>query len=89
MICSWLSERLEISLHQYQLTCLSLIVKVTLNKFKFSTKLPLYDHFFSLNYQKIRNNFELQGVSDKVLDSKTYTTILNRLNVEEANQALR
>ena len=65
MICNWLSERLEISLHQYQLTCLSLIVK------------------------KIRNNFELQGVSEKILDSKTYSTILNRLNVEEANQALR
>lgn len=28
MVCAWLSERLEISLHAYQLACLSLIVKV-------------------------------------------------------------
>jgi hypothetical protein len=28
MICTWLSERMEISLHAYQLACLSLIVKV-------------------------------------------------------------
>jgi hypothetical protein len=65
MICAWLSERLEISLHAYQLACLSLIVK------------------------KIRNNFELQGVSEKILEVKTYASILSRLNVEEANQALR
>ena len=37
----------------------------------------------------MRNNFELQGVSEKVLDTKTYTAIINRFNVEEANQALR
>jgi calcium-dependent secretion activator len=29
LICTWLSERLEISLHQYQLGSLSLISKVT------------------------------------------------------------
>ena len=28
MISGWLSERLEISLHAYQLACLTLIVKV-------------------------------------------------------------
>jgi hypothetical protein len=37
----------------------------------------------------MRNNFELQGVSEKTLEIKTYTAILNRFNVEEANQALR
>ena len=31
----------------------------------------------------------MQGVTEKVLDSKTYQTIVNRLNVEEANQALK
>jgi hypothetical protein len=31
MICVWLSERLDISLHPYQLACLSLITKVSTN----------------------------------------------------------
>jgi len=31
LISSWLSERLEISLNTYQLSCMSLIVKVILN----------------------------------------------------------
>jgi hypothetical protein len=31
----------------------------------------------------------MQGVTEKVLESKTYVTVTNRLNVEEANQALK
>jgi calcium-dependent secretion activator len=65
LICAWLSERLDISLHPYQLACLSLIVK------------------------KIRNNYELQGVQEKILDSKTFLSVNNRLTVEETNQTLR
>ena len=37
----------------------------------------------------MRTNFELQGVSEKVLDIKTYAGIISRLGVEETNQALR
>lgn len=65
MVSAWLSERLEISLHAYQLACLTIIVK------------------------KIRKDFEMQGVPEKTLETKIYSSILSRLNVEEANQALR
>lgn len=66
LISSWLSERMEICLHAYQLACLTLIVK------------------------KIRGDFELQGVdAEVILDSKTYNSIISRINVEEANQALK
>jgi len=66
LISSWLSERMEICLHPYQLACLTMIVK------------------------KVRSDFELQGVdAECVLDTATYNSILSRINVEEANQALK
>jgi hypothetical protein len=46
MISGWLSERLEISLHPYQLACLSLIVKVSylilIFKYNFTLNLKIY-----------------------------------------------
>ncbi|PVD24731.1 hypothetical protein C0Q70_15216 [Pomacea canaliculata] len=64
MICDWLTDRLDLSLHPYQLTCL-----MTINRKCFS-------------------DFELQGVPENVLNSKTYQTICSRLQVEEATQSV-
>ncbi|XP_015602343.1 calcium-dependent secretion activator isoform X2 [Cephus cinctus] len=64
MLCNWLSERLDHSLHLYQCTCLAHIVK------------------------KIYSDFELQGVTEDKLNSKTYQTIFQRMQTEEATCAL-
>lgn len=64
MLCNWLSERLDHSLHLYQCTCLAHIVK------------------------KIYSNFELQGVMEEKLNTKTYQTIDKRMKTEEATCAL-
>ncbi|XP_044576566.1 calcium-dependent secretion activator isoform X2 [Cotesia glomerata] len=64
MLCTWLSDRLDHSLHLYQCTCLAHIVK------------------------KVYSDFELQGVMEDKLNSKTYQTIAQRMQTEEATCAL-
>lgn len=64
MLCTWLSERLDHSLHLYQCTCLAHIVK------------------------KIYSDFELQAIAENKLNSKTYQTISQRMQTEEATCAL-
>ncbi|XP_036356657.1 calcium-dependent secretion activator 1 isoform X5 [Octopus sinensis] len=64
LICDWLTERLDLSLHPYQLTCI-----MNINK-------------------KYYSDFELQGVPETTLNSKTYQTICSRLQVEEATQSV-
>ncbi|KAK3102520.1 hypothetical protein FSP39_011931 [Pinctada imbricata] len=64
MVCDWLTDRLDLSLHPYQLTCL-----MTINR-------------------KIFSDFELQGVPDNVLNTKTHQTVCSRLQVEEATQSV-
>ncbi|XP_034942390.1 calcium-dependent secretion activator isoform X2 [Chelonus insularis] len=64
MLCTWLSDRLDHSLHLYQCTCLAHIVK------------------------KVYSDFELQGVMEDKLNSKTYQTISQRMQTEEATCAL-
>ncbi|XP_064633820.1 calcium-dependent secretion activator 1-like isoform X2 [Lineus longissimus] len=63
-VCDWLTDRLDLSLHPYQLACLMIIVK------------------------KLFTDFELQGVPENSLNSKTYETICSRLQVEEATQSV-
>lgn len=64
MVCDWLTDRLDSSLHPYQLACLMNITR------------------------KCYSDFELQGVSETELNSKTYQTISSRLQVEEATQSV-
>ncbi|XP_059468283.1 calcium-dependent secretion activator isoform X3 [Neocloeon triangulifer] len=64
LLCNWLGERLDHSLHPYQCTCLSQIVK------------------------KLYSDFELQGVIEDKLNSKTYQTVSQRMQTEEATCAL-
>nr|XP_014284742.1 calcium-dependent secretion activator isoform X3 [Halyomorpha halys] len=64
MLCNWLSERIDHSLHPYQCTCLVHIVK------------------------KLYSDFELQGVMEDKLNSKTYQTVAQRMQTEEATCAL-
>jgi calcium-dependent secretion activator len=64
LLCNWLGERLDHSLHPYQVTCLSQIVK------------------------KLYSDFELQGVIEDKLNSKTYQTASQRMQTEEATCAL-
>ncbi|XP_047003794.1 calcium-dependent secretion activator-like [Schistocerca americana] len=64
LLCNWLSERLDRSLHFYQCTCLAHIVK------------------------KLYSDFELQGVMEDKLNSKTYQRISQRMQTEEATCAL-
>ncbi|KAL5015108.1 hypothetical protein ScPMuIL_009378 [Solemya velum] len=64
MTCDWLTDRLDLSLHPYQLTCIANINR------------------------KCYSDFELQGVPENTLNSKTYQTICSRLQVEEATQSV-
>ncbi|ESN91524.1 hypothetical protein HELRODRAFT_70306 [Helobdella robusta] len=57
MMNDWLVERIDSSLHPYQLNCLLSISR------------------------KCYSDFELQGVSESVLNSKTYQSICSRLQV--------
>ncbi|KAK2192665.1 hypothetical protein NP493_25g01006 [Ridgeia piscesae] len=63
-LCDWLTDRLDSSLHPYQLTCLMHMTR------------------------KCYSDFELQGVLETILNSKTYQTICSRLKVEEATQSV-
>jgi len=63
-LCSWLSDRLDHSLHPYQCTCLVHISK------------------------KLYSDFELQGVTEDKLNSKTYLSVSARMATEEATCAL-
>ncbi|BHF73306.1 secretion activator [Sparganum proliferum] len=65
MISEWLNTRKNHSLHPYQFTCLSTIMK------------------------KMYSDFELQGISPDALDTMTYKTISQRLQVEEATIAVQ
>ncbi|XP_014212617.1 calcium-dependent secretion activator isoform X3 [Copidosoma floridanum] len=64
LLCNWLTERMDHSLHVFQCTCLAHIVK------------------------KIYSDFELQGVMEDKLNSKTYQTVAQRMQTEEATCAL-
>ncbi|XP_037078601.1 LOW QUALITY PROTEIN: calcium-dependent secretion activator-like, partial [Pollicipes pollicipes] len=64
LLCTWLSDRLDRSLHPYQVMCLAHIVK------------------------KLYSDFELQGVTEDKLNSKTYQTVSQRMQTEEATCAL-
>ncbi|XP_001604604.4 calcium-dependent secretion activator isoform X2 [Nasonia vitripennis] len=64
LLCNWLTERMDHSLHLYQCTCLAHIVK------------------------KVYSDFELQGVMEDKLNSKTYQTVSQRMQTEEATCAL-
>jgi hypothetical protein len=64
MVSDWLTDRLDCSLHPYQLACLQNITR------------------------KCHSDFELQGVADSDLNSKTYQSIASRLQVEEATQSV-
>ncbi|XP_053377984.1 calcium-dependent secretion activator 1-like isoform X5 [Mercenaria mercenaria] len=65
MICDWLTDRLDLSLHPYQLTCIMAITR------------------------KCYSDFELQGVLENTLNSKTYQTICSRLQVEVTKHSLK
>lgn len=85
MLCNWLSERLDHSLHFYQCTCLAHITKVYGTKFvTIFVKLTL--NFWFL--KKIYSDFELQGVMEDKLNSKAYQTVAQRMQTEEATCAL-
>ncbi|KAL7290105.1 hypothetical protein TKK_0015827 [Trichogramma kaykai] len=64
LLCNWLTERMDHSLHVFQCTCLAHVVK------------------------KVYSDFELQGVMEDKLNSKTYQTIAQRMQTEEATCAL-
>ncbi|RWS05469.1 calcium-dependent secretion activator-like protein [Dinothrombium tinctorium] len=64
MTCSWLSERIDRSLHSVQLSALSFIVR------------------------KIYSDFELQGFEEEKLNSKSYQTVINRIQLEEASSSV-
>ncbi|XP_046406237.1 calcium-dependent secretion activator, partial [Ischnura elegans] len=59
LLCNWLTERMDHSLHPYQCTCLLQVVK------------------------KLYSDFELQGVMEDKLNSKTYQTVSQRMQTEE------
>lgn len=91
MICTWLTERVDCSLHSVQLIALSHIVRVSL----FSLFYIFYwyilisftnwlNTFFSSPSQKVYSDFALQGLEEEKLNSKAYQTILSRMQMEDA-----
>jgi len=64
MLCTWLTDRMNHSLHPYQCTCLAVIVK------------------------KLYTDFELQGVVEENLNSRSYQSVSTRMATEEATCAL-
>ncbi|XP_071961490.1 calcium-dependent secretion activator 1-like isoform X2 [Antedon mediterranea] len=64
LLCDWLSDRMEIQLHIYQLNTLLRITK------------------------KMYTDMELHCVAEKILNSRTYETIKQRLQVEEATASV-
>ncbi|KAK2091615.1 hypothetical protein P7K49_030899 [Saguinus oedipus] len=72
VICTWLTDRMDLQLHIYQLKTLIRMVKRDI----------------STAHAKTYRDFRLQGVLDSTLNSKTYETIRNRLTVEEATASV-
>lgn len=87
MICSWLSERIDRSLHSVQLSALSQIVRVRPSFVAHATRanlaIPL-QFFISFAEQKMYSDFTLQGYEEAKLNSKSYQTVINRIQLEEA-----
>ena len=91
LIFDWLNERQDASLHPYQLTCLLSIMKVrpwpwplelSHNIASSNTKPhSLVTSSYLVFSQKLFKEFELQGVSPDLLNSKHHTGIQNRLQV--------
>uniref|UniRef100_A0A915JI88 MUN domain-containing protein n=1 Tax=Romanomermis culicivorax TaxID=13658 RepID=A0A915JI88_ROMCU len=64
LINSWLLERVERNLSNYQLTCLSFVVK------------------------KLFSDFQLHGIEEEKIASKTYDKICRRIQLEETTTSL-
>ncbi|KAL7986220.1 hypothetical protein Chor_011386 [Crotalus horridus] len=95
IVCTWLTDRMDLQLHIYQLKTLIRIVKDVIefcetNKTKKLHKLRQnFDKQMALTPKtKTYRDFRLQGVLDSTLNSKTYDTVRNRLTVEEATASV-
>ena len=47
-----------------------------------------FNYFYVFSLQKLYSDFELQGIEEEKLNSKTYQTITNRLQLEEATASV-
>lgn len=77
MISTWLTERVDSSLHSVQLSALSQIVRVSPCAMSHVLMTPIC-------WQKMYSEFSLQGFEDEKLNSKAFQTVLNRIQMEEA-----
>lgn len=82
LVSNWLNERMETSLHIFQLCAISLIVKVWLHN--------SYPCFLQpvLLPKKLYNDFELQGIEEEKLNSRTFKTVMQRIQMEEATASV-
>lgn len=78
-LSSWLADRLERSLSQYQLQCLSFMIKARC----FSWRV-----FKEMYLQKLYTDWELHGIDEEKLNCKPYQAICKRVQLEETNAAL-
>lgn len=81
LLCTWLTERLDRSLHPYQCTCLAHIVKVGISS---RTLTYVVADNQLLCFQKIYAEFELQGVEEDKLNTQHWNSIEQRMQTEEA-----
>lgn len=94
LVGTWLTDRMDLQLHLYQLKILIRIVKVRAPPpcwpgpgVAVATGLANTCSF--LPRQKKYRDFRLQGVLDSTLNSKMYETVRSRLTLEEATASVR
>lgn len=84
MISTWLTERVDSSLHSVQLSALSQIVRVRHIPHSLTSRSLLLFLLILTPEQKMYSEFSLQGFEVEKLNSKAFQTVLNRIQMEEA-----
>lgn len=86
LIGNWLGDRS--ALHPHQCACMSIIIKVFYLFYQHKENKEIVSNVESYFFQKMYSDFELQGVIDDKLNSKTYNTVSTRMQAEEATCSL-
>ncbi|XP_055332336.1 calcium-dependent secretion activator-like [Paramacrobiotus metropolitanus] len=73
MICNWLTERVDRTLHSYQVNCLSFLIKKTFAEFEHSRQGIPEDVLNFKNYQTIQNRMRLEEATAAVSEASSAT----------------
>ena len=86
MLCTWLTDRLDRSLHPYQCTCLALIVKVPHFHLSFSID---NSSVFQVSFQFFKKDLEKSSCLQEILHSTTFQFDYERVYNEYQSLAKR